>query len=65
MWDHINPSHLGHTEQAAGEFKTGSRVAQHGTVSFIRSGFARVRWDDGRVSDEWAPELRHAPEETT
>jgi hypothetical protein len=31
-----------------------------GTVSFVRSGFASVRWDHGSTTSEWAAEL--APE---
>lgn len=46
----IDPHNTGH-------MTTGTRVARVGTVSFVRSGFARVRWDDGRVSDEWAADL--------
>lgn len=34
-----------------------SRVKTTGVVSFTRSGFARVRWLDGRVSDEWVADL--------
>lgn len=43
--------------------RTGDRVvligvpAYRGTVSFIRSGFAVVRWDHGGSSREWAAEL--------
>jgi hypothetical protein len=40
-----------------GQFATGDRVTRHGTVSFVRSGFAQVRWDDGRTSDEWCTDL--------
>jgi hypothetical protein len=42
---------------------TGDRVAMlstpecHGTISFVRSGFAVVRWDHGGRSCEWAAEL--------
>jgi hypothetical protein len=42
---------------------TGDRVilisvpAWRGTVSFVRSGFAVVRWDHGGSSREWAAEL--------
>jgi hypothetical protein len=42
---------------ALGQFATGDRVTRHGTVSYVRSGFARVRWDDGRSSDEWCTDL--------
>jgi hypothetical protein len=45
------------TEQPADQPKTGDRVSRHGTVSFHRSGFVRVRWDDGRVTEEWGPDL--------
>jgi hypothetical protein len=41
---------------------TGARVARMGTLAFVRSGFARVRWDDGRVTDEWLPDLVAAQE---
>jgi hypothetical protein len=39
---------------------TGDRVelVRRGTVSFVRSGFARVRWADDSTSDEWVPDLR-------
>ena len=40
-----------------GGLPTGSRVARLGTISFTRSGFARIRWDDGTTSDEWAADL--------
>jgi hypothetical protein len=33
-----------------------------GAVSFVRSGFASVRWDHGSTTSEWAAEL--APEGT-
>jgi hypothetical protein len=45
---------------------TGDRVVLtgtpewRGTVSFVRSGFASVRWDHGSTTSEWAAEL--APE---
>jgi hypothetical protein len=54
MWDFIPVPCLA---EARAVLPTGSRVARLGTVSFVRSGFARVRWDDGTVSDEWAAEL--------
>jgi hypothetical protein len=62
MWSHLPPDQL--HDHKAGEPKTGTRVAMLGTVSFTRSGFARVRWDDGRITDHWATELRieEAPE---
>jgi hypothetical protein len=47
-------------------YVTGDRVVLtgipqwRGTVSFVRSGFAFVRWDHGRTTTEWAAEL--APE---
>ena len=38
-----------------------TRVVRHdgvvGTVSFVRNGFARVLWDDGTHTDEWAANL--------
>jgi hypothetical protein len=39
--------------------KTGDKVilVRRGTVSYTRSGFAFVRWDDGGESREWIPEL--------
>ena len=55
MWDHIDPEHL--AGASSEQLSTGQRVARHGTISFVRSGFARVRWDDGRVTDEWAADL--------
>ncbi len=36
---------------------TGKRVSRQGTVAWVRSGFARVNWDDGTKSDEWATDL--------
>lgn len=39
--------------------RTGLRVC--GRVSFVRSGFATVRWDDGSETVEWAAELEAAP----
>jgi len=56
MWDHLTPARLVDPHNT-GPMTTGTRVARVGTVSFVRSGFARVRWDDGRVSDEWAADL--------
>jgi hypothetical protein len=52
MWDFIPITSL-----TNGGLPTGTRVARLGTISFIRSGFARIQWDDGRVSDEWAADL--------
>jgi hypothetical protein len=46
-----------------GGFTTGDRVVLlsapewRGTVAFVRSGFAVVRWDHGGSSREWAAEL--------
>jgi hypothetical protein len=42
-----------------GQFATGDRVTRHGTVSFVRSGFAQVRWDDDldAPADEWCTDL--------
>lgn len=56
MWDHLPLDEL-RDPRTADVPKTGARVSRHGTVSFHRSGFVRVRWDDGRVSDEWAADL--------
>jgi hypothetical protein len=58
-------SDVGPTERP---YVTGDRVVLlgipewRGTVSFVRSGFASVRWDHGRTTSEWAAEL--APERT-
>jgi hypothetical protein len=58
MWNHIDPRLLSGAKPASsGELAHGTRVARLGTVSFVRSGFARVRWDDGRTTDEWAADL--------
>jgi hypothetical protein len=54
MWDFIPIPILTH---AGGGLPSGTRVARLGTISFVRSGFARIRWDDGTVSDEWAADL--------
>ena len=35
----------------------GARVARLGTVSFVRSVSAGIRWDDGLVTEEWLAEL--------
>jgi hypothetical protein len=49
-------------------YMTGDRVVLtgtrgwRGTVSFVRSGFASVRWDHGATTSEWAAEL--VPETT-
>jgi len=45
------------SSDAGGVRPTGTRVARLGTVSFTRSGFARIQWDDGTRSDEWAADL--------
>jgi hypothetical protein len=55
MWDFISPDNL--VGQDANGLPNGTRVSRHGIVSFTRSGFARVRWDDGTTTDEWAPDL--------
>jgi hypothetical protein len=58
MWDPIDPRRIAPAKPAApGELAHGMRVARVGTVSFVRSGFARVQWDDGRTTDEWAADL--------
>lgn len=36
---------------------TGDRVALCGTVSYERSGFVLVRWDDGSSSLIWGADL--------
>jgi hypothetical protein len=54
MWDFIPITTV---TEANGGLPTGTRVARLGTISFVRSGFARIHWDDGRVSDEWAADL--------
>lgn len=43
----------------ASPLRSGARVAlvKRGTVSYERSGFARVRWDDGVDSDWWIADL--------
>jgi hypothetical protein len=53
MWNFLPAGQLVNPHGSA----TGTRVARVGTVSFVRSGFARVRWDDGRISDEWLADL--------
>ena len=53
MWDFLPADQLVDPHTNA----SGMRVARLGSVSFVRSGFARVRWDDGRVSDEWMADL--------
>jgi hypothetical protein len=58
MWNYIDPSTIGRgTPAAPGDLAHGTRVARLGTVSFVRSGFVRVRWDDGRTTDEWSADL--------
>jgi hypothetical protein len=54
MWDFVTTNTLTET---GGGLPTGTRVARLGTVSFMRSGFARIQWDDGTMSDEWAADL--------
>jgi hypothetical protein len=47
------------------DWRTGDRVVlsgdseprRHGTVSYVRSGFVRVRWDHGGDSLEWGADL--------
>ena len=56
-WDFLKPSDLAGAGAVPGDLPNGTRVARLGTVSFVRSGFARVRWDDGLVTDEWVPDL--------
>ena len=53
MWNFLPPEHLIDPHAAP----NGARVARLGTVSFVRSGFARIRWDDGRVTEEWLADL--------
>jgi hypothetical protein len=65
MWDLLPIRNLmGHWDYQAssntgGSMTTGDRVilTRRGTVSYVRSGFAFVRWDDGGESSEWAAEL--------
>jgi hypothetical protein len=58
MPNRVDPGTLGPGEPTAPEeLASGSRVARLGTVSFVRSGFVRVRWDDGLTTDEWAADL--------
>ena len=54
MWDFLP---ITTCPDAGGGLPTGTRVARLGTISFTRSGFARIRWDDGTMSDEWAADL--------
>jgi hypothetical protein len=42
-------------------YRSGARVTLSGTVSYERSGFVLVRWDDGTVSLVWAAYLRREP----
>jgi hypothetical protein len=40
--------------------RPGDRVTlgpNHGRVEHVRSGFARIQWDDGTRTTEWASEL--------
>ena len=55
MWDNLKPEQLAGASTT--DLRHGTRVARRGTVSFTRSGFARVHWDDGCVTDEWAADL--------
>ena len=57
MWDHLKPDALSRAASVPSELPNGARVAKLGTVSFTRSGFARVRWDDGTTTEDWAAEL--------
>lgn len=59
MWDFLPANQLVDPQASP----TGMRVARVGTVSFVRSGFARVRWDDGRTSDEWLADLVAQPDD--
>lgn len=45
-----------------GRLRSGTRVTatRSGVVSYERSGFALVRWDDGAESLCWAAELEEA-----
>ena len=54
MWDFIPIDAM---RPVVGPLANGTRVARVGTVSFDRSGFARVNWSDGRSSDEWTADL--------
>lgn len=61
VWDFIPPDQL--HAGATGELRNGTRVARFGTVSFTRSGFARVNWQDGTVSDWWIADLTKIEDE--
>ena len=39
----------------------GEKVILQGTVLSERSGFVRVRWENGSVTYEWAPDVSAAP----
>lgn len=56
-WDHLTPDDLRRAASVPGELQNGTRVAKRGTVSFVRSGVARVHWDDGTTSEDWAADL--------
>lgn len=56
MWDFISPDDLGNAG-SVDWLSTGDRVARLGTISFVRSGFACVRGDDGATTTEWAADL--------
>jgi hypothetical protein len=57
MWDYINPEDFYDPSSQEASLPHGARVSRHGTVSFTRSGFAKVRWDDGTSTTEWAADL--------
>jgi hypothetical protein len=57
VWDHLTPDDLTGHATPTDNLANGTRVSRHGTISFTRSGFARVLWDDGTTTDEWAPDL--------
>ena len=60
MWDFIGPGGL-HGASSMSANRTGERVARAGTIRWVRSGIARVLWDDGRESEEWAADLIAGP----
>ena len=65
MWSHLPIAALTDWqsyEPDQGRLRSGTRVlmTRHGAVSYERSGFALVRWDDGTESLEWASELKEA-----
>lgn len=57
IWNHLNPADLPRAAATPGELSNGARVSKHGTISFVRSGVARVHWDDGTTSEDWAADL--------